>query len=163
MVNNGVKFNHWFKGNCIPTSALSPFSLPCLPKKEMSTSILSTSQDPAVKTFIAGKSDTTLALLHHFLQQYEHLDQQIYLYPTKSMLGIGINDQRIAWVTQLGKNFVHIVFPFKKAYPDNLCFQKIAQVPGDAHQFNHHFRMYLLEDVNEEVLQFMRIALTSTI
>lgn len=129
----------------------------------MPTSILSTSKDPAVQSFIAGKSDTTLALLHHFLQQYGQLDNKIYLYPTKSMLGIGINDHRIAWVTQLGKNFVHIVFPFKIAYPDNLCFQKIAQVPGDAHQFNHHFRMYLPEDVNEEVLQFMRITLTSAI
>ena len=124
-------------------------------------SILATSKDPAVKAFIAGKTPTTLDLLHHFAAQYEQLDPQVYLYPTKSMLGIGINDRRVAWVTQLGKNFVHIVFPFKKAYPDNLCFQKIAPVPGDAHQFNHHFRMYLPEDVNEEVLQFMRLSLQS--
>lgn len=128
----------------------------------MPTSILATSKDPVVQSFIAGKSATTLDLLHHFLKEYEQLHHQIYLYPTKSMLGIGLGDHRIAWITQLGKNFVHIVFPFKKAYPDNLCFQKIAQVPGTADQFNHHFRMYLPEDVNEEVLQFMRITLTST-
>jgi hypothetical protein len=127
----------------------------------MHTSILTDTKDPAVKAFIAGKTPATLALLHHFLEQYEALNQQVYLYPTKSMLGIGIDDRRVAWVTQLGKNFVHIVFPFKKAYPDNLCFQKIAPVPGDAGQFNHHFRMYLPEDVNEEVLQFMRLSLAS--
>jgi len=127
----------------------------------MSTSILATSKDPAVKSFIAGKSATTLALLDYFLKQYEQLNEQIYLYPTKSMLGIGISDRRVAWVTQLGKSFVHIVFPFNKAYTDNLCFQKIAPVPGDPHQVNHHFRMLLPEDVNEEVLQFMRLSLQS--
>lgn len=126
----------------------------------MSTSILDTTKDPAVKAFIAGKTPATLALLHHFVEQYEKLDK-VYLYPTKSMLGIGIDDRRVAWVTQLGKSFVHIVFPFKKAYTDNLCFQKIAAVPGDAHQFNHHFRMLLPEDVNEEVVKFMRLSLTS--
>jgi hypothetical protein len=128
-------------------------------KKEMPKSLLDTSKDPVVKAFIAGKSDATLALLHHFVEQYEKLDNRIYLYPTKSMLGIGRNDKRVAWVTQLGKSFVHIVFPFEKAYPDNLCFQKIAQVPGDDKQFNHHFRMLLPEDINEEVLQFMRLSL----
>ena len=75
------------------------------------------------------------------------------------MIGIDNGHKRVAWITQLGKNFIHIVFPFKKEYPDNLCFQKIAQVPGDAHQFNHHYRMYDVEDVNEEVLQYMLMAL----
>lgn len=124
----------------------------------MSTSLLDQNNDPLLKTFIAGKPDHTLALLQHFIAQYEKLGK-IYLYPTKSMIGIGFNDSRVAWNTQLGKNFVHIVFPFEKAYPDNLCFQKIAQVPGTNRQFNHHFRMYLPEDINEEVLAFMRLSL----
>jgi hypothetical protein len=124
-------------------------------------SILNISKDPLVKSFIAGKTPVTLSLLNHFLQEYTALNKEIYLYPTKSMIGIGLGDKRIAWVTQLGKNFVHIVFPFEKAYPDNLCFQKIAPVPGDAHQVNHHFRMYAPEDVNEEVTQFMRLSMAS--
>jgi hypothetical protein len=74
------------------------------------------------------------------------------------MIGVANAHKRIAWITQLGKNFVHVVFPFEKPYPDNLCFQKIAQVPGDAKQFNHHFRMYYKEDVNKEVLGFMKMA-----
>jgi len=125
---------------------------------KMSTSLLDQNNDPLLKTFIAGKSDPALALLQHFVSQYEKLGK-IYLYPTKSMIGIGFGDRRVAWITQLGKNFVHIVFPFEKAYSDNLCFQKIAQVPGDNRQFNHHFRMYLPEDINEEVQQFMHLSL----
>ena len=74
------------------------------------------------------------------------------------MIGIANTHKRIAWVTQLGKNFVHVVFPFKQPYNDNLCFQKIAQVPGDNKQYNHHFRMYNAEDVNEEMIGFMRLA-----
>ena len=72
-------------------------------------------------------------------------------------MGIATPRKRIAYITQLGKNFIHIVFPFEKAYADNLCFQKIAQVPGE-NQFNHHFRMLSREDVNEEILGFMRLA-----
>lgn len=114
--------------------------------------------DPLLRAFIAGKSEHTLMLLHHFVKQYEQLGN-IYLHPTKSMIGIGSGDTRVAWITQLGKNFVHVVFPFEQPYPDNLCFQKIVQVPGDARQFNHHFRMLFPDDINKEMLQFMRLSL----
>jgi hypothetical protein len=73
------------------------------------------------------------------------------------MIGISNSHKRIAWVTQLGKNFIHVVFPFKQPYDDNLCFQKVGQVPGQQ-QFNHHFRMINSDDLNEEVLEFMRLA-----
>lgn len=110
-----------------------------------------------VEEFLRGKSDAALSLFDHFLQTYSSIGK-ITLHPAKTMIGIANTSKRIAWITQLGKNFVHVVFPFKKPYPDNLCFTKIAQVPGDAYQFNHHFRMYDKEDVNEEVLQFMKLA-----
>ncbi|MET3879749.1 hypothetical protein [Chitinophaga sp. OAE865] len=124
----------------------------------MPDSLLHQNNDPLLHAFIAGKSAQTLALLEYFIAQYEKLGK-IYLYPVKSMIGIGVSDKRVAWVTQLGKNFVHIVFPFEKSHLDNLCFRKIAQVPGRHRQFNHHFRMYLPEDINEEVQGFMRLSL----
>ena len=65
-------------------------------------------------------------------------------------------------MTRLGKNFTDVTFPFTKPYNDNLCFIKIAQVPGQQ-QFNHHFRMYSKEDVNDEVLRFMKLAYTAAI
>ncbi|HEY0246432.1 MAG TPA: DUF5655 domain-containing protein [Mucilaginibacter sp.] len=107
--------------------------------------------------FLAGKSEHTLMLFHHFVNEYEKLGD-VTLHSAKTMIGIANAHKRIAWITQLGKNFIHVVFPFKQEYTDNLCFQKIAQVPGDAHQFNHHFRMYTIEDLNEEVLQYMFMA-----
>jgi len=114
-------------------------------------------QDNNLSAFLSGKSEQTLMLFNHFISEYQNI-ALITLHPAKTMIGIANEHRRIAWLTQLGKNFVHIVFPFKQEYPDNLCFQKIAQVPGDANQFNHHFRMYNTEDVNEEVLGFMRMA-----
>ena len=107
--------------------------------------------------FLTDKSDHTKSLFHHFINEYRKIGL-VTLHPAKTMIGIANDKKRIAWITQFGKNFIHIVFPFSKAYPDNLCFQKIAQVPGDAHQFNHHFRMLYTEDVNEEVIQFMKMA-----
>ncbi len=74
------------------------------------------------------------------------------------MIGIATPRKRIAYITQLGKSFIHVVFPFEKPYSDNLCFQKIAQVPGDTKQFNHHFRMLAKADINKEVLTFMKLA-----
>ncbi len=106
--------------------------------------------------FLAGKSDYTLSLYNHFLTKFKKIGD-ITVEPTKTMIGISNSHRRIAWVTQMGKNFIHVVFPFEQPYYDNLCFQKIAKVPGQQ-QFNHHFRMLSVDDLNKEVLGFMRLA-----
>jgi len=95
-------------------------------------------------------------LFDHFIAQFK-LIGDITVEPAKTMIGISNSHKRIAWVTQLGKNFIHIVIPFKQEYADNLCFQKVAWVPGQ-NQCNHHFRMLTKEDLNEEVLAFMKLA-----
>ena len=110
-----------------------------------------------VEDFLTGKSAHTKLLFQHFVNEYGKIGL-VTLHPAKTMIGIANDKKRIAWITQFGKNFIHIVFPFSKPHPDNLCFQKIAQVQGDAHQFNHHFRMLYAEDINEEVIQFMTMA-----
>jgi len=118
---------------------------------------LSAESNDLLSAFLTGKSAQTLLLFNYFISEYQKL-VPLTIHPVKTMIGIANSHRRIAWITQLGKNFIHVVFPFKQEYPDNLCFQKIAQVPGDDQQFNHHFRMYSTEDVNEEVLKFMRMA-----
>jgi hypothetical protein len=112
--------------------------------------------DKVLEDFLRGKSPHTVSLFWHFIREYNKI-APISIHPTKSMIGIA-TDKRIAWVTRLGKDFVDLVFPFKQPYNDNLCFHKIAQVPGEQ-QYNHHFRMMREEDVNEEVMGFMRKAL----
>lgn len=121
-------------------------------KKELNVTV-----SKSVTDFLAGKSEQTLLLYHHFIKSFQEIGP-IHLHPTKTMIGIATSQRRIAWITQSGKNFVDAVFPFSKPFNDNLCFQKIAQVPGATKQFNHHFRMYATEDVNEEVQGFMRMA-----
>lgn len=115
--------------------------------------------DKSLADFLNGKSEHTIGLFHHFIEKYNRIGD-VSVHPAKTMIGVATSRRRIAYVTQLGKNFIHVVFPFEKAYPENLCFQKIAQVPGDTKQFNHHFRMYAKEDVNKEVLGFMKLAFT---
>ena len=112
--------------------------------------------DKELEDFLIAKSEHTLILFHHFINEFQKVGP-VTLYPAKTMIGIANSHKRIVYLTQLGKNFIHAVFPFKQPYPDNLCFQKIAQVPGDM-QFNHHFRMLNEEDVNDEVIEFMRLA-----
>lgn len=118
---------------------------------------MSNSENPSIADFLSGKSEYTLELFHHFIAEFEALGT-IALYPTKTMIAVDNGHKRIAWITQLGKNFIHVVFPFNQPFHDNLCFQKMGQVPG-SNQFNHHFRMLNKEDLNEEVKLFMRMAL----
>ncbi len=110
-----------------------------------------------IADFLAGKPEHTIELFDHFIAVYNTVSF-IEVSAAKTMIGISNNHKRIAWVTQLGKNFIHVVFPFKEPHTDNLCFMKIAQVPGDYKQFNHHFRMLHKEDINEEVKYYMKLA-----
>lgn len=112
--------------------------------------------DTSLNDFLRGKSEHTLGLFNYFIEQYKRI-AHIELYPAKTMIGIATPRKRIAYITQLGKNFIHVVFMFDEPYYDNLCFQKVAQVPGEK-QFNHHFRMYAQEDLTPEVKQFMKLA-----
>lgn len=112
-----------------------------------------------LSSFLTGKSEHTLMLFHHFVNEFQKVGP-VTLHPAKTMIGVANSHKRVVYITQLGKNFIHVVFPFKKRYEDNLCFQKIAQVPGDI-QCNHHFRMLNKEDLNEEVIGFMKLAYNS--
>ena len=90
------------------------------------------------------------------MAEYKNIGDVSFI-PAKTMIGIATSRKRIGYITQLGKNFIHVVFHFDQPYHDNLCFQKIAQVPGEK-QYNHHFRMMANEDINDEVRKFMRLA-----
>jgi hypothetical protein len=126
-------------------------------KKRTQISKQTTAVTSGVENFLSGKSAHTQALFDYFIQQYKKIGA-IEVHPAKTMIGIATHRKRIAYVTQLGKNFVHVVFMFERPFPENLCFQKIAQVPGDSKQFNHHFRMYEKADINQEVLKYMQLA-----
>jgi hypothetical protein len=111
--------------------------------------------DKTLNDFLKGKSEHTVSLFWHFVQRYRQI-AEVTVHPTKSMIAFAAKT-RIAYITRLGKDFIDITFPFSKPYHDNLCFHKIAQVPGQ-HQFNHHFKMCRKEDINEEVMSFMKLA-----
>jgi len=113
----------------------------------------------SLESFLNGKSEQTLILFDHFVSEFQKMGP-VTLHSAKTMIGVANSNKKIAYITQLGKNFIHVVFPLKERYEDNFCFQKIAQVPGDM-QFNHHFRMLHKEDVNDEVRDFMRLAYNS--
>ena len=116
-----------------------------------------TPSNNTIEDFLTGKSEHTKSLFDHFVNEYRKIGL-VTLHPAKTMIGVANDKKRIAWITQFGKSFIHIVFPFSKPYPDNLCLHKISQVPGDSLQFNHHFRMLYKEDINDEVIKFMKMA-----
>jgi hypothetical protein len=106
--------------------------------------------------FLNGKTEHSLDLFRFFIEQLSELGD-INLRATKSMIAIE-SKTSFAYITQFGKNFVHVVIPFDRAYEDNLCFTKIAQVPG-TDQFNHHLRIFFKEDINDEVKGFLKMAM----
>jgi len=111
--------------------------------------------DKVLADYLKNKSEHTLSLFWHFVDSYQEFGD-VTIHPTKSMIGFAART-RIAYVIRLGKNFVDVVFPFDVAHTDNLCFHKIAQVPG-TQQYNHHLRLEEKEDVNKEVRKFMKMA-----
>ena len=111
--------------------------------------------DKTLNHFLKGKSDFVVSLFWHFVDRFQSVGE-VTIHPTKSMIAIAANT-RIAYITRIGKDFINITFPFTQSYNDNLCFHKIAKVPGQQ-QFNHHFRMYRSEDVNKEVISYMKLA-----
>jgi hypothetical protein len=111
--------------------------------------------DKILADFLKGKPEHTIDLFNYFTKEFQKIGK-VTVHPTKSMIAFAART-RMAYLTRLGKDFIDITFPFTKPHHDNLCFHKIAQVPG-SQQFNHHFRMYRQEDLNEEVLSFMKLA-----
>jgi hypothetical protein len=114
--------------------------------------------DKELDDFLNGKSQHTIELFNHLVNEYKQIGD-VRLHPAKSMISFAAR-KRFAYVIQLGKNFVDVVFPFKQAHEDNLCFSKIKPVPG-SDDFNHHFRMYYKEDINDEVRMYMKMAYES--
>lgn len=131
------------------------WTCPLCHQKFINTNQVHCCNDKVLADFFNGKSDETIALFWHFVQSYQEIGK-VTVHPAKSMIGLAA-DTRIAYVIRLGKNFVDVVFPFRQAYPENLCFHKIAQVPGDQ-QYNHHLRLFSKSDVNKEVRKFMKLA-----
>lgn len=110
--------------------------------------------------FLKGKSAHTVELFDHLVEELLAM-APIKVHPTKSMIALSLRTN-FAYVTQLGKNFIDVVFPFDEIYADNLCFSKIKTVPG-TNQHNHYFRMFLKEDINDEMRGYMRKSLTQTL
>lgn len=112
-------------------------------------------RDKELADFLAGKPPHTVDLFYHLVDEYK-LIGDVRVNPAKSMISFSARI-RFAYVIQLGKAFIDVVLPFKQAYEDNLCFNKIKAVPG-SDGFNHHLRIFFKEDINDEVRMYMRMA-----
>lgn len=115
-------------------------------------------RDKELANFLDGKSQHTIELFDYLVKEYQQIGK-VTVHPAKSMITFSART-RFAYVIQLGKNFVDVVFPFKQVYVDNLCFNKIKAVPG-SNDFNHHLRLYFKEELNEDVRMYMKLAYES--
>lgn len=102
------------------------------------------------------KSAHALMLFDHFIDELKGVGP-ITIHPHKTMITIANSQKRVAYITQAGKNFIHVVFAFKQRYDDNFCFQRIQVVLG-RRTIYHHLRIFHPEDINDEVRKFIRIA-----
>ncbi|RYF22610.1 MAG: hypothetical protein EOO42_08530 [Flavobacteriales bacterium] len=96
-----------------------------------------------------------MKLYDEIISTFENIGP-INLSATKSMIVIAA-DVGVAYIIKLGKDFIDIVLPFGQPFTNNLCFRKIALVPGST-QYNHHLRIMLADDLNEEVIGYFKKA-----
>ncbi|MEO3404493.1 DUF5655 domain-containing protein [Mucilaginibacter sp. CAU 1740] len=132
------------------------WTCPVCDREFTATNQVHSCRDRELSEALAGKNQHTVSLFDHLVDEYLQIGE-VKVYPTKSMIALGAR-VNFAYITQLGKNFIDVVFPFDKVYDDNLCFSKIKQVPG-TNQYNHYFRMFFKEDINDEVRKYMQMAL----
>ncbi len=104
---------------------------------------------------LRGKSEHTLSLFEHFVNEYQQIGE-VNIQAGKGLISLAAR-KRIVYVSRLGKNFMDVVFRFKEAYTNNLCFNKINQI-ADRGDFFHHLRIYFKEDINDEVRVYMKKA-----
>ena len=131
------------------------WTCPLCDQQFVNTNQVHSCRDKELSDFLTGKSEHTLQLFNHLVSEFKQIGD-VKVYATKSMISFGART-RFAYVIQLGKNFVDVVFPFKQPYADNLCFNKIKPVPG-SDDYNHHLRLYFMDDINDEVRTYMRLA-----
>jgi predicted transport protein len=112
-------------------------------------------EDHLLKEFLAKKSAHSIILFEELNATFQQIGK-VSFHPAKTMIAFSARIN-FAYIIQMGKDFIDVVFPFKVVYEDNLCFRKIKQVPGSG-DYNHHIRIYAKEDLNEEVKEYMRKA-----
>ena len=112
--------------------------------------------DRSVEDFLAKKSIHTVSLFHYFVEEYKKLGEFV-LHPAKSRIAFAAQI-RFGYVHRLGKDFLDIVLTFSEPHENNLCFYRIGEVPGGKY-FQHYLRLYQKEDINDEVISFMKLAL----
>lgn len=132
------------------------WTCPACSQKFLHTNQSHSCNDRTLDDFLQGKSAHTIELFDHFIEVYRSFGD-FELHPTKSKIGLAAAI-RFCSITQLGRNFVHGVFHLDRLYEDNFCFVKMGQIPG-SNTFNHHFRLFEKDDVNDELKEFMKIAL----
>ncbi|GAC1300703.1 MAG: hypothetical protein NVSMB24_01910 [Mucilaginibacter sp.] len=102
------------------------------------------------------RSEHALMLFDYFLSELQMIGP-VTFHPHKTMISIASANKPVVYITQAGRSFIRVVFPFKQRYNDNLCFQRIQEVPG-RHTIYHHLRILNKDDINDEVRKFMRKA-----
>jgi predicted transport protein len=111
--------------------------------------------DKAIADFLQNKSAASMVLFDKLVATFKEIGP-VEFHAAKTMIAFS-SRINFAYVIQMGKDFIDIVLPFKQPYEDNLCFRKIKAVPG-SDDYNHHLRIYLPEDLNEEVVSYLRMA-----
>ncbi|QNK63682.1 hypothetical protein H7F33_04055 [Pedobacter sp. PAMC26386] len=112
-------------------------------------------EDQLLKEFLLKKSAQSIALFEDLNATFQQIGK-IHVHSTKTMIAFSARIN-FAYIIQMGKDFIDVVFPFKEVYEDNLCFRKIKPVPG-SNDYNHHIRIYAKKDLNEEVRSYMKKA-----
>lgn len=105
--------------------------------------------------FSTEKHATAVTIFTAFISKYQEIGCPS-VYARKSMV-ILKNKKIFARVIYFGKNFIHVVFQFRECFDDNYCIRKIAKVSG-TEDYNHHLRLMLPDDINKEVIHYMKKA-----
>lgn len=112
-------------------------------------------KERSVESFLEGKSETIIELFYHITESFQSVGD-IVLHPAKSQISFA-STKRFAFIPRIGKTFIDLGLTFPSEQIDNECFYRIGRVP-DTNKYIHYIRFENKEDINDEVLTFMKLA-----
>lgn len=108
----------------------------------------------SVEQFLEGKSDISVLLYNHFIGIYKMIGK-FEFHPAKTRIAL-VSRIRFAAINRLGKDFLDGHLVISKDFTESKCFYRIDHFGSS---YVHNFRLFKKDDVSDELISYMRLAL----
>ena len=108
----------------------------------------------SVDDLLADKPEGSIALFHTFINAYRQIGP-FQLHPVKTRVAL-LTQMRFCAINKICRDYIDVHLVLTQTFDDALCFYKIDNLANRF--FVHHFRLYSIADVTDELKKYMTMA-----